>query len=136
MRLAYRYRRMNKITSEWNLKKIHPLITTYKIPKTFFEIALFPYSDFPLRFAFIFGFLSFFVCIIVMLRTLYLFFSGSESISSTSIFVAILFFAGIQSFITGILAMYIGMVHKETMKRPLYIIEEAIGFEGNNNAKL
>ena len=37
MGLTYRYRRMNKITFEWNLKKIHPLITTYKIPKTFFE---------------------------------------------------------------------------------------------------
>ena len=68
-----------------------------------------------------------------MLRTLYLFFFGAENISTTSIFVAILFFAGIQSFITGILAIYIGMVHKETMKRPLYIIDKTIGFDENNN---
>ena len=101
----------------------------FKIFTGFFEIALFPYSDFPLRFAFIFGFLSFFVCIIVMLRTLYLFFSGAESISTTSIFVAILFFAGIQSFVTGILAIYVGRIHKETMKRPLYIIDNSIGFD-------
>ena len=33
----YRYRRINKITSEWNLTRIHPLITTYKIPNDFFE---------------------------------------------------------------------------------------------------
>ena len=105
----------------------------FKIFTGFFEIALFPFSDFPLRFAFIFGFLSFFVCIIVMLRTLYLFFSGVGTISTTSIFVAILFFAGIQSFITGILAMYIGMIHKETMKRPLYIIDNTIGFDENKN---
>ena len=105
----------------------------FKIFTGFFEIALFPFSDFPLRFAFIFGLLSFFICIVVMLRTLYFFFSGVGDISTTSIFVAILFFAGIQSFITGILAIYIGMVHKETMKRPLYIIDKTIGFDENNN---
>lgn len=105
----------------------------FKIFTGFFEIALFPFSDFPLRFAFIFGFLSFFVCIIVMLRTLYLFFFGVGNINTTSIFVAILFFAGIQSLITGILAMYIGMVHKETMKRPLYIIDNTIGFDDKKN---
>ena len=37
MSLKYRYRRVNKITSAWNLHKIHPLITTYKIPSNFFE---------------------------------------------------------------------------------------------------
>ena len=37
MSLKYRYQRINKITSAWNLHKIHPLITTYKIPKDFFE---------------------------------------------------------------------------------------------------
>jgi len=104
----------------------------YKIFTGFFEIALFPFSDFPLRFAFIFGFLSFFVCIVVMLRTLYLYFSGADNISSTSIFVAILFFAGIQSFITGIMAMYIRMIHKETLNRPQYIIDNMVGFDKEN----
>ena len=37
MSLKYRYQRVNKITSAWNLRKIHPLITTYKIPNNFFE---------------------------------------------------------------------------------------------------
>ena len=37
MSLKYRYQRVNKITSAWNLHKIHPLITTYKIPSNFFE---------------------------------------------------------------------------------------------------
>ena len=31
MSLKYRYQRINKITSAWKLKKLHPLITTYKI---------------------------------------------------------------------------------------------------------
>ena len=37
MSLKYRYQRVNKITSAWNLHKIHPLITTYEIPRAFFE---------------------------------------------------------------------------------------------------
>ena len=67
-----------------------------------------------------------------MLRTLYLYFSGADNISSTSIFVAILFFAGIQSFITGIMAMYIRMIHKETLNRPQYIIDNMVGFDKEN----
>ena len=102
-----------------------------KIFNNFFEISLFPFSDFPLRFAFIFGFLSFVVCMFVMLRTLFLHFGGltSQYISTTSIFIAILFFAGIQSLIIGFLAIYIGLIHKETKRRPLYIVDNAIGFD-------
>ena len=37
MSLKYRYQRLNKITSDWNLNKIHPLITTYKIPPNTFK---------------------------------------------------------------------------------------------------
>ena len=61
---------------------------------SFFEVVVFPFSDFPLKFAFFFGFLSFIICMFVMFRTLFLHFSGASSqlISTTSIFVAILFF--------------------------------------------
>ena len=38
MSLKYRHNRINKMTSMWNLKKIHPLITTYKIPNNFFKM--------------------------------------------------------------------------------------------------
>ena len=37
MSLEYRYQRINKISTAWNLNKVHPLITSYKIPKDFFE---------------------------------------------------------------------------------------------------
>ena len=37
MSLNYRYSRINKISSIWKLKKVHPLITTYKIPKKTFN---------------------------------------------------------------------------------------------------
>ena len=95
----------------------------------FFEISFTPFTDAPIRFALIFGILSFFVCLVIMIRTLILFFTGAENISSTSIFVAILFFGSIQSLILGTLSIYIGAIFKESKKRPLYIVESSHGFE-------
>ena len=95
----------------------------------FFEISLTPFTDTPIRFALIFGILSFLICTFIMLRTIFLFLSGEPDISSTSIFVAILFFGGIQSLILGVLSVYIGTIFKDTKKRPLYIVESAYGFD-------
>jgi glycosyltransferase involved in cell wall biosynthesis len=100
----------------------------YKIFYQFFEISLVPFSDFPIRMALIFGLVSFFVCTIILIRTAYLYLSGVVIISSTSIFGAILLFGGIQSLILGILAVYIGSIFKETKQRPIYIVQEKIGF--------
>lgn len=95
----------------------------------FFEISLTPFTDTPIRFALIFGILSFLICTFIMLRTIFLFLSGEPDISSTSIFVAILFFGSIQSLILGVLSVYIGTIFKDTKKRPLYIVESAYGFD-------
>ena len=72
----------------------------------------------------------------IMFRTLFLFFSGAPDISSTSIFVAILLFGGIQSLILGILSIYIGSIFKESKKRPMYIIDTAYGFEEKSSLKI
>jgi len=66
-----------------------------------------------------------------MMRTIFLFLSGEPEISTTSIFVAILFFGGVQSLILGILSVYIGTIFKDSKKRPLYIIESSFGFEND-----
>ena len=127
--IFYERRQRVKGKSNFNLYDI--------IIKSFFEKTFAPFSDFPLRFALIFGFFSFIVCFIVLIRTLFLYFGGltSQEISTTSIFVAILFFAGIQSLIIGFLAIYIGLIHKETKKRPIYIVDNSIGFEKETNNK-
>jgi len=101
----------------------------YKIFHQFFEISLVPFSDFPIRIALIFGLVSFFICTVILIRTAYLYLSGVVEISTTSIFGAILLFGGIQSLILGILAVYIGSIFKETKQRPIYIIQEKIGFK-------
>ena len=95
----------------------------------FFEISLMPFTDAPLRFALLFGLVSFVLTTLILLRTIFLFISGEPDISSTSIFVAILFFGSIQSLILGLLAIYIGSIFKETKSRPLYIIDNTVGFE-------
>ena len=95
----------------------------------FFEISLTPFTDTPIRFALVFGILAFIICTFIMLRTIFLFLSGEPDISSTSIFVGILFFGGIQSLILGILSVYIGTIFKDTKKRPLYIVESSYGFD-------
>jgi glycosyltransferase involved in cell wall biosynthesis len=101
----------------------------YKVFHQFFEISLVPFSDFPIRLALIFGLVSFVVCMGILIRTVYLYLSGVVEISTTSIFGAILLFGGIQSLILGILAVYIGSIFKETKRRPIYIVQEKIGFE-------
>ena len=97
----------------------------------FFEISLTPFTDAPIRFSLFFGIFSFIICFVIMARTLWLYFAGVPTISSTSIFVAILFFGSVQSLILGVLSIYIGSIFKETKKRPLYIVQDTHGFENS-----
>lgn len=99
----------------------------------FFEISFTPFTDAPLRFALIFGIISFIACFIIMIRTILLFLMGEPNISTTSLFVAILFFGSINSLILGILSIYIGSIFKDSKKRPLYIIESSYGFDDLSN---
>ena len=61
------------------------------------------------------------------------FFFKNWIIAAGTLGVLILFFAGIQSLIIGFLAIYIGIIHKETKKRPLYIINNTAGLDENNS---
>jgi len=115
-------------------KTKHPM--SLNVIFNFFEISLMPFTDAPIRFALLFGIFSFFVTTIILLRTLFLYFSGAIAISSTSIFIAILLFGSVQSLILGLLAIYISSIFKETKNRPLYIIDNTVGFEEPNINKI
>ena len=108
-------------------KTKHPL--GLGILYNFFEISFTPFTDAPLRFALVFGILSFLACLIIMVRTIFLYLMGEPNIGTTSLFVAILLFGSINSLILGILSIYIGSIFKESKKRPLYIIESCFGFD-------
>ena len=47
----------------------------------------------------------------------------------TSVIVAVLFLGGIQLISLGIIGEYIGRIYEEVKQRPLYVIDESVGFE-------
>jgi glycosyltransferase involved in cell wall biosynthesis len=53
-----------------------------------------------------------------------------------SLIVSILFFAGIQMFSLGVLGEYVGRIFAEVKRRPLYLVAERIGIEGDNDTPL
>ena len=68
----------------------------------------------------------------VLVRLLFLHFTGVHDISTTLIFVTILGFGSVQTLNMEIMFVYVGSIFKQTKKRPLYIINKVYGFEREN----
>jgi dolichol-phosphate mannosyltransferase len=49
----------------------------------------------------------------------------------TALMIAVLFIGGVQLISVGILGEYIGRIYNEIKKRPLYVVEEYVGFDIN-----
>ena len=47
----------------------------------------------------------------------------------TSTVVIISFLSGINLFMTGVIGLYVGGIHAEVKRRPLYVVERLTGFE-------
>ena len=45
-----------------------------------------------------------------------------------AVFIAVVFFAGVQLVIVGILGEYLGRIYGEVKRRPLYFVKERSGF--------
>jgi len=48
-----------------------------------------------------------------------------------SLFVAVLFMGGVQLVSLGIIGEYLGRIYTEVKRRPLYVVEERLGFENH-----
>ena len=65
----------------------------------------------------------------LIVRTLIL---GTDVPGYASLMVAILFLGGIQLLTLGIIGEYLGRVHDEVKKRPLYLVRDSYGFDSGS----
>lgn len=56
-------------------------------------------------------------------------FSDNVVAGWTSTLVVISFLCGINLFMTGIIGLYVGGIHAEVKRRPLYVVDKTVGFE-------
>ena len=88
------------------------------------------FSDAPLRAALWIGLgvcgvaLAYAVCVVAMWL-----FGANLARGWSSIIVVMTFLGGANMLMTGVLGVYIGRIHTEVKRRPLYVVDRAIGFE-------
>jgi glycosyltransferase involved in cell wall biosynthesis len=99
---------------------------TYKKMIRFALDGITSFSNFPLKFASICGFVVSGIAFIVMLYALYSRFISKDYIEGwTSIIISVLFLGGIQLISIGIIGEYISRLSSNVRNRPLYIVRES-----------
>lgn len=90
-------------------------------------------SNKPLRLSIKFGFLISFGSLLYGLYLMYRYFFLFQPVPGwTSVMVSIYFVGGLMFANLGILGLYLGKVFDEVKGRPLYIVQEAVGFHEEN----
>jgi polyisoprenyl-phosphate glycosyltransferase len=88
------------------------------------------FSDLPLKFASYLGFFSTVVAVLLILKVFFSFFVFHNAVPGwASLMVVVLFIGGVQLVVLGIMGEYIGRTHDEVRGRPLYFLDETLGFE-------
>jgi dolichol-phosphate mannosyltransferase len=83
------------------------------------------FSILPLRMASYLGFTIALLSLLYVPYAIYVkYISKTAVLGWTTVIIAIFFLGGIQLFCIGILGEYIGIIHEESKKRPLYLIKE------------
>jgi dolichol-phosphate mannosyltransferase len=89
------------------------------------------FSYLPLRLATYFGFTVAGLSLVgVLVAILFRLVMGHELTGQATTLVSVLFLGGIQLICLGILGEYLGRIYDEVKRRPLYIVDEALGFQG------
>ncbi len=98
---------------------------TYKKMIRFALDGITSFSNFPLKFATVCGFVVSGIAFLVMLYALYARFISKDYIEGwTSIIISVLFLGGIQLISIGIIGEYISRLSSNVRNRPLYIIND------------
>lgn len=93
--------------------------------------AIFSFSNLPLRFATIFGLVVSMAAFLLMATVVYLkLFTDRAILGWASLMSSILFLGGVLLLTIGIIGEYVGRIYDEVKRRPLYIVAERIGLEG------
>ena len=88
------------------------------------------FSRAPLRLATWMGFLVSAIALAAITYALFLrLFTNNWVTGWTALFIAVLFIGGAQLLSLGVIGEYIGRIYGESKRRPLYLVEEARGFE-------
>jgi glycosyltransferase involved in cell wall biosynthesis len=88
------------------------------------------FSRAPLRLATWMGFLISGIALAAITYALFLrLFTNNWVTGWTALFIAVLFIGGAQLLSLGVVGEYIGRIYDESKRRPLYLVEEAHGFE-------
>ena len=94
------------------------------------------FTTVPLRLWSYFGMLiaiaSFIYALFLIVRTILL---GVDVPGYASLMVVVLFLGGVQLITAGILGEYIGRLFREVKQRPVYIVREEVGFDGESSAQ-
>lgn len=122
--IAVMYRREPRFAGESK----YPLFKMLK----FATDGILSFSIVPLRLAVWAGVVAIFLAFggIIYALIVRLYFSETHWVKGwTSTFVAILFLGGVQLIFLGFIGEYIGRIYGEVKRRPLYILQERLGFE-------
>ena len=86
----------------------------------------------PLRVITVFGITISFVSVILSFYSLFSYFFLNTVPGWTSITLSFYFLSGIQLLCIGVLGEYIGKIYKETKRRPRFIIQESLLYQGED----
>jgi glycosyltransferase involved in cell wall biosynthesis len=88
------------------------------------------FSDLPLKFASYLGSFSTLVAVLLIIKVFVSVFIFHDVVPGwASLMVVVLFIGGVQLVVLGIMGEYIGRTHDEVRQRPLYFLDETLGFE-------
>jgi dolichol-phosphate mannosyltransferase len=121
------YRRAARFAGETK----YPLIRMLR----FATDAVLSFSFTPLRLAIYTGFSAIAAAFGGIIYALYKFYANDVVRGWASTFVALLLMSGVQLITIGIIGEYIGRIYGEVKKRPLYLVQERLGFAGQENVK-
>ncbi|HEV7301361.1 MAG TPA: glycosyltransferase family 2 protein [Tepidisphaeraceae bacterium] len=95
---------------------------------------MFSFSYKPLRVATYMGFLASAVAFLIAVYFFITFFAFNKQAGSgfTTIIISVLFVGGVQLITVGILGEYIGRIYEEVKQRPLYVVDQRLGFDGRS----